>query len=40
MTGTSHVSSLLMDSNGRVNTGVQGGLNATADPTAAPRASP
>ena len=32
-TGTSHVSSLLMDSNHRVNTGVQGGLNATADPS-------
>ena len=32
MTGTSHVSSLLMDSNARVNSGGQGGLNATADP--------
>ena len=32
MTGTSHPSSLLMDSNGRVTSGGQGGLNATADP--------
>ncbi len=38
MTGTSHISSLLMDSNGRVNSGGQGGLNATADRPAAPRA--
>ena len=33
-TGTSHVSSLLMDSNKRVNSGLQGGLNATADSSA------
>ncbi len=32
-TGTSHTSSLLTDSNGRVPSGVQGGLNATADPS-------
>jgi PKD repeat protein len=32
-TGTGHVSSLLMDSNGRVSTGGQGGLNATANPS-------
>ncbi len=31
-TGSSHMSSLLTDSGSRVNTGVQGGLNATADP--------
>jgi len=33
-TGTGHMSSLLTDSNGRVNAGVQGGLNATADSSA------
>jgi PKD repeat protein len=31
--GTGHVSSLLTDSNRRVSSGVQGGLNATADPS-------
>jgi PKD repeat protein len=33
-TGTSHMSSLLTDSNGPVSSGVQGGLNATADSSA------
>jgi PKD repeat protein len=33
-TGTSHMSSLVTDSNQRVNSGVQGGLNATADSSA------
>ncbi|WP_155918325.1 PKD domain-containing protein [Marmoricola sp. URHB0036] len=33
-TGTSHMSSLLTDSNGRVSAGAQGGLNATADSSA------
>ena len=33
-TGSSHMSSLLTDSNARVNSGVQGGLNATADSSA------
>lgn len=33
-TGTSHISSLLMDSARRVTSGVQGGLNATADSSA------
>ncbi len=33
-TGTSHMSSLLMDSDGRVNTGAQGGMNATANSSA------
>ncbi len=32
--GSSHMSSLLMDSNGRVNSGGQGGLNATANSSA------
>ncbi|MET0838371.1 MAG: PKD domain-containing protein, partial [Marmoricola sp.] len=33
-TGSSHMSSLLTDSNTRVNSGAQGGLNATADSSA------
>ena len=33
-TGSSHMSSLLTDSNGRVNNGAQGGLNATANSAA------
>ncbi len=33
-TGSNHMSSLVMDSNGRVNTGGQGGLNATSETSA------